>query len=72
MPLNELLLLAGAIAAGGVAAGLLAGLFGVGGGVIAVPVLYEVFGLLRVPDSAHMPLCIGTSLAIMVPTNIRS
>jgi uncharacterized membrane protein YfcA len=52
--------------------GLLAGLFGVGGGVIAVPVLYEVFGLLGVPDAVHMQLCIGTSLAIMVPTSIRS
>ena len=72
VPLNELLLLACAIVAGGVAAGLLAGLFGVGGGVIAVPVLYEVFGLLGVPDSVHMQLCIGTSLAIMVPTSIQS
>jgi uncharacterized membrane protein YfcA len=72
VPLNELLLLAGAVAAGGVVSGLLAGLFGVGGGVIAVPVLYEVFRLLGVPDAVHMQLCIGTSLAIMVPTSIRS
>jgi uncharacterized membrane protein YfcA len=72
VPLNELLVLAGAIVAGGVVAGLLAGLFGVGGGVVVVPVLYEVFRLLEVPDAVHMQLCIGTSLAIMVPTNIRS
>lgn len=72
MPLNELLILAVAIVAGGVVAGLLAGLFGVGGGVIVVPVLYEVFRVLEVPDAVHMQLCIGTSLAIMVPTNIRS
>lgn len=72
VPLNELLFLAAAILAGGVVAGLLAGLFGVGGGVIAVPVLYEVFRLLGVPDAVHMQLCIGTSLAIMAPTNIRS
>jgi uncharacterized membrane protein YfcA len=70
--LDELLLLAAAIMAGGVVAGLLAGLVGVGGGVVVVPVLYEVFRLLRVPDAVHMQLCIGTSLAIMVPTNIRS
>lgn len=70
--LDELLLIAAAIMAGGVVAGLLAGLFGVGGGVIVVPVLYEVFRLLGVPDSVHMQLCIGTSLAIMAPTNIRS
>ena len=72
VPLNELLLLAAAIVAGGVLAGVLAGLFGVGGGVIAVPVLYEVFRLLGIPDAVHMQLCIGTSLAIMLPTNIRS
>jgi uncharacterized membrane protein YfcA len=72
MPLNELLLLAAAIIAGGVVAGVLAGLFGVGGGVVVVPVLYEVFRLLGTPDAVHMQLCIGTSLAIMVPTNIRS
>ena len=70
--LDELLLLAAAIMAGGVVAGLLAGLFGVGGGVVAVPVLYEVFRILGVPDAVHMQLCIGTSLAIMLPTNIRS
>ncbi len=72
VPLNELLLLAVAIVAGGVVSGILAGLFGVGGGVVVVPVLYEVFRLLHVPDAVHMQLCIGTSLAIMVPTNIRS
>lgn len=72
MAFNELLLVAAAIVAGGVVAGVLAGLFGVGGGVVVVPVLYEVFRLLDVPDAVHMQLCVGTSLAIMVPTNIRS
>src|SRR5687767_10912946 len=72
VPLHELMLLAAGMMAGGVVAGVLAGLFGVGGGVIAVPVLYEVFRALGVPDAVHMQLCIGTSLAIMAPTNIRS
>jgi len=72
IPLTELLPLAAALLAGGVVAGLLAGLFGVGGGVIAVPALYEVFRLLGVPDAVRMQLCVGTSLAIMAPTNIRS
>jgi len=72
VPLNELLFLAAAMMAGGVVAGLLAGLFGVGGGVIVVPVLYEVFRFLGVPDAVRMQLSIGTSLAIMMPTNIRS
>jgi uncharacterized membrane protein YfcA len=72
IPIDELVLLAAAIIAGGAVAGLLAGLFGVGGGVVAVPVLYEVFRVLGVPEAVHMQMCIGTSLAIMAPTNIRS
>lgn len=69
---NELAWLAAAIVAGGVLAGFLAGLFGIGGGAIIVPVLYEVFRIIGVPDDVRMQLCIGTSLAIIVPTTIRS
>lgn len=72
VPIGELLWLAAAILVGGIISGFLAGLFGVGGGVIVVPVLFEVFRLLGVPEAVHMQLAIGTSLAIMVPTNIRS
>ncbi len=70
--LNEILWLALAIVVGGVITGLLAGLFGVGGGSVIVPVLYEVFGVLSVPEEVRMQLCVGTSIAIIVPTAIRS
>jgi uncharacterized protein len=70
--LDELLWLALAVVIGGVVTGLLAGLFGVGGGAIIVPVLYEVFRILGVPEAVHMQLCVGTSLAIILPTTIRS
>jgi uncharacterized membrane protein YfcA len=56
----------------GVLTGLLAGVFGVGGGAIIVPVLYELFRIMHVPDDVRMPLAVGTSLAIIVPTSIRS
>jgi uncharacterized membrane protein YfcA len=56
----------------GAATGVLAGLFGVGGGAIIVPVLYEVFRAIGVSDAVRIQLCIGTSLAIIVPTSIRS
>jgi uncharacterized protein len=69
---SELLWLALAIVVGGVVTGLLAGLFGVGGGAVIVPVLYEVFRILGVPEAVHMQLCVGTSLAIILPTTIRS
>jgi len=71
-PLGELLGLIAAAAAAGVVTGLLAGLFGIGGGAVIVPVLYEVFRLVGVPESVRMQLCIGTSLAIIVPTSLRS
>jgi uncharacterized membrane protein YfcA len=72
VPLSELLWLALAIVVGGVVTGLLAGLFGIGGGAVIVPVLYEVFRILEVPDAVRMQLCVGTSLAIIVPTTIQS
>jgi uncharacterized membrane protein YfcA len=72
VPLSELFWLALAILIAGVITGLLAGLFGIGGGAVIVPVLYEVFRLLGVPDEVRMQLCIGTSIAIIVPTTIRS
>jgi uncharacterized protein len=72
VPPSELLWLAIAVIVAGVITGLLAGLFGVGGGAVIVPVLYEVFRLLGVPDEVRMQLCIGTSIAIIVPTTLRS
>jgi uncharacterized protein len=72
VPSSELLWLALAIVVGGVVTGLLAGLFGIGGGAVIVPVLYEVFRILDVPDAVRMQLCVGTSLAIIVPTTIQS
>src|SRR4051794_35272245 len=72
IPLAEIGFLAAAIIAGGIVTGLLAGMFGIGGGGIIVPILYEVFGVLGVPAEVRMQLCVGTSIAIIVPTNIRS
>ena len=72
VPAGELVLLLVAIVFGGVVSGVLAGLFGVGGGAIIVPVLYEIFRIIGVPEEVRMQLCVGTSLAIIVPTSIRS
>jgi uncharacterized membrane protein YfcA len=70
--LHEILWLALATLVGGVITGVLAGLFGIGGGAIIVPVLYEIFRVLGVPEAVRMQLCIGTSLAIIVPTSLRA
>ncbi|BCH23289.1 sulfite exporter TauE/SafE family protein [Mesorhizobium sp. L-8-3] len=72
IPLFDLVWLAVALLAAGAMTGLLAGVFGVGGGALAVPVLYELFNYVGVPEEVRMPLCVGTSLAIIVPTSIRS
>src|SRR5215471_6540048 len=71
-PLGEIAVLALWIVVAGVLVGILAGLFGIGGGAVIVPVLYEVFRALGVPEELRMQLCIGTSLAIIVPSTIRS
>jgi uncharacterized membrane protein YfcA len=70
--LHQILWLVLTIVVAGVVTGVLAGLFGVGGGAVIVPVLYEVFRVLGVPEDVRMQLCVGTSTAIIVPTVIRS
>src|SRR5438105_14867797 len=72
IPTAEIAWLAAAILVGGTVTGILAGLFGIGGGGIIVPVLYEVFRVLDVPEEVRFQLCVGTSIAIIVPTNVRS
>jgi uncharacterized membrane protein YfcA len=69
---GELAALTGALLAAGFATGFLAGLLGIGGGSILVPVLYEVFGSLGVAEAVRMHLAVGTSLAVIVPTSLRS
>ncbi|MBA3479812.1 MAG: sulfite exporter TauE/SafE family protein [Lautropia sp.] len=56
----------------GVIAGVLAGLLGVGGGIVIVPVLFWVFGLLALPVATSMHLAVGTSLATIVATSWAS
>src|SRR5262250_3822893 len=69
---RELLELAALLVVTGALAGFLAGVFGIGGGAVLVPVFYECFRLAGVPLEVRMPLCIGTSLAVIIPTSIRS
>jgi uncharacterized membrane protein YfcA len=69
---KELIELALLLIAVGALSGFLAGVFGIGGGAILVPVFYECFRLAGVPLEVRMPLCIGTSLAIIIPTSLSS
>ncbi|MEQ1649084.1 MAG: sulfite exporter TauE/SafE family protein [Hyphomicrobiaceae bacterium] len=72
LDLQQVLPLVAALAAGGVVMGFLAGLFGIGGGAIIVPVLYELFAAWGVPEDIRLKLATGTSLAIMLPTTYRA
>ncbi len=52
--------------------GFVAGLFGIGGGLITVPFLYYIFGSLGIDQAYLMHLAVGTSFAIIIPTSIVS
>lgn len=69
---SEFLILAIALILAGSVTGFLAGLFGVGGGAIIVPILYQTFIVLGVTDALRMPLTVGTSLAVIIPTALTS
>jgi len=69
---GALALLVLALGAGGLVTGLLAGLFGIGGGAILVPILYEVWTTLGVDPAIRMHMAVGTSLAVIIPTSLKS
>lgn len=56
----------------GIAAGLIAGLFGLGGGVVMVPAMIYTFALLAFPEAVTVHMAVGTSLACIVVTSIVS
>lgn len=64
--------LAVAMALTGLLSGTLAGLLGVGGGIVIVPVLFVVFPIFGVPEAVQMKLAVGTSLATIIPTSLQS
>ena len=72
MPWSEIASLALALVAAGLVTGFLAGLLGIGGGGVLVPILFETFGFIGVPEEVRMHLVLGTSFAIIVPTTWRS
>ena len=70
--INELVNLLFVLAAAATVVGFMAGLLGVGGGIIMVPALYYAFSVLEFDLVTRMHLSVGTSLAIIIPTSIIS
>ena len=70
--LSELINLLLVLSVAAAVAGFLAGLLGVGGGIIMVPALYYAFTVLDFDIVTRMHLSVGTSLAIIIPTSIIS
>jgi len=70
--MEQWMVLGVAMLATGTVAGVLAGLFGIGGGIVIVPVLETALGLLGVDPAIRMHVAVGTSLATIIPTSISS
>ena len=70
--LEEIINLLAVLAICAAVAGFMAGLLGVGGGIIMVPALYYAFTVLDFDIATRMHLAVGTSLAIIIPTSIVS
>ena len=70
--MEQWLILGVAMLATGTVAGVLAGLFGIGGGIVIVPVLETALGVVGVDPAIRMHVAVGTSLATIIPTSVAS
>ena len=70
--LSQLLLMLALLLAIGAIAGMIAGLLGVGGGIILVPSFFYAFSFLGFGGPQLMQVCLGTSLATIIVTSVRS
>ena len=72
LDLNQIVFFILIMAAAAVPVGFMAGLFGIGGGLITVPVLFYIFDNIGLDQSFIMHLAVGTSFAVIIPTSIIS
>ena len=70
--MEEWIILAAAVLVTGCIAGVLAGLFGIGGGIVIVPVLEGMLAFIGVDPAIRMHIAVATSLATIIPTSISS
>jgi len=69
---NQIIFIVTIMAASAVIVGFMAGFFGIGGGLIMVPILFYIFSFFGIEQAFIMHLAIGTSFSIIIPTSIIS
>ena len=69
---NQIIFLFLIMAISAIPVGFMAGLFGIGGGLITVPVLFYIFNYVGMDQNFIMHLAVGTSFSIIIPTSIIS
>ena len=69
---SQIIFLTSVMVTSAVITGFMAGFFGIGGGLIMVPILFYIFGFSGIEQSFTMHLAIGTSFSIIIPTSIIS
>ena len=69
---NQIIFIVSAMTASAVVTGFMAGFFGIGGGLIMVPILFYIFNFAGIEQAFIMHLALGTSFSIIIPTSIIS
>jgi len=69
---NQIIFIVTLMSASAVVVGFMAGFFGIGGGLIMVPILFYIFSFVGIEQAFIMHLAIGTSFSIIIPTSIIS
>ena len=72
LDLNQIIFIFSIIVLSAVAVGFMAGFFGIGGGIIMVPIFFYVFSYVGIEKSIVMHMAIGTSFLIIIPNSIIS
>jgi len=69
---NQIIFIVTVMAASAVITGFMAGFFGIGGGLLMVPIFFYIFNFIGIEQSFVMHLALGTSFSIIIPTSIIS
>ena len=69
---NQIIFIVSTMIASAVVTGFMAGFFGIGGGLIMVPILFYIFNFAGIEQAFIMHLALGTSFSIIIPTSIIS